>query len=106
LSATDETGLGKLFVVTTSLTPALSPGEGESFAAFFEMLCDGFGRTVSRQPEVCRQLLLLLLGGEAGRGAGVKTDFSGARPSGRFNVRKLKVVEKIGRHGALGVEAV
>jgi hypothetical protein len=45
-------------------------------------------------------------GGEAGTGAGVKTDFSGARPSGRFNVRKLKVVEKIGRHGALGVEAV
>jgi hypothetical protein len=69
------------------------------------MLCDGFGRTVSRQPEVCRQLLLLL-GGESGTGAGVKTDFSGARPSGSFNVRKLKVVEKIGRHGALGVEAV
>jgi hypothetical protein len=45
-------------------------------------------------------------GEKPGRGAGVKTDFSGARPSGRFNVRKLKVVEKIGRHGALGVEAV
>ena len=46
-----EHGFGKWFVLTTSLTPALSPRSGRIVCRAFEMSCDGIGRTIIRKIE-------------------------------------------------------
>jgi hypothetical protein len=52
-----------MFVVTTSLTPALSPRRGRNVRRVFGMLGDGIGRMIFRESENV-QRRLLLPGGE------------------------------------------
>ena len=77
------------FVMTTSLTPALSPsafasygatsGRGRIIRRVFGMSCDVIGRMVSHQSENCRRLLLLL--GLSRRSAAKAEEKAGMRAS-------------------------
>ena len=80
-----------LIVVTSALTPALSPGRGRIVPALLEITCDWIGRTVGLSTSDGHTLLPLL-----GERAGVRADISSRLQNGssdfiQFGGKMLKL---------------